>query len=80
LPRRCWRGETVRGLDSFITGNAKSERIGSDGVRGGRLADPAVCSEACKDVEIVFHEAALASVPRSVADPVPQTEIAWTPR
>ncbi len=36
----------------------------------GDLGDPAVCSVACKGVEIVFHEAALASVPRSVADPV----------
>ena len=35
----------------------------------GDLADPAVCARACAGVEIVFHEAALASVPRSVADP-----------
>ncbi len=34
------------------------------------LADPlATCAKACAGVEIVFHEAALASVPRSVADP-----------
>src|SRR5437868_13392089 len=36
---------------------------------GGDLADPAVCAQACEGVQIVFHEAALASVPRSVADP-----------
>jgi UDP-glucose 4-epimerase len=36
----------------------------------GDLADPAACAQACAGVEIVFHEAALASVPRSVADPV----------
>jgi nucleoside-diphosphate-sugar epimerase len=36
----------------------------------GDLADAAACAEACKGVEVVFHEAALASVPRSVADPV----------
>jgi len=36
----------------------------------GDLADPAACAEVCRGVEIVFHEAALASVPRSVADPV----------
>ncbi len=36
----------------------------------GDLADPAVCAGVCEGVEIVFHEAALASVPRSVADPV----------
>jgi UDP-glucose 4-epimerase len=38
--------------------------------RGGDLADPSVCATACEGVEIIFHEAALASVPRSVADPV----------
>jgi UDP-glucose 4-epimerase len=36
----------------------------------GSLTDPATCERACRDMEIVFHEAALASVPRSVADPV----------
>jgi UDP-glucose 4-epimerase len=36
----------------------------------GDLADPAACAKACAGVEIAFHEAALASVPRSVADPV----------
>jgi UDP-glucose 4-epimerase len=36
----------------------------------GDLSNPAVCAEACKGVEIVFHEAALPSVPRSVADPI----------
>jgi UDP-glucose 4-epimerase len=35
----------------------------------GDLADPEACAKACAGVEIVFHEAALASVPRSVADP-----------
>jgi UDP-glucose 4-epimerase len=36
----------------------------------GDLADPAVCDRVCAGIEVVFHEAALASVPRSVADPV----------
>ena len=36
----------------------------------GDLADASVCARACEGVEIIFHEAALASVPRSVADPV----------
>jgi UDP-glucose 4-epimerase len=59
------RGETVRGVDSFITGK-RENLVGLE----GDLADPAVCARACKEVEITFHEAALASVPRSVADPV----------
>jgi nucleoside-diphosphate-sugar epimerase len=64
------RGETVRGVDSFITG--KRENLGGlDGLEflGGDLAEPAICAQACEGVEIIFHEAALASVPRSVADP-----------
>lgn len=65
------RGESVRGVDSFITG--KPENLaGLEGMEfvSGDLADPAFCAAVCEGVEIVFHEAALASVPRSVADPV----------
>jgi nucleoside-diphosphate-sugar epimerase len=64
------RGEIVRGIDSFITGK-RENLIGLDGLEflGGDLADPVICSQACEGVEIIFHEAALASVPRSVADP-----------
>ena len=65
------RGESVRGIDSFITGK-KANLVGLEGMDflEGDLTDPAVCAKACEGVEIVFHEAALASVPRSVADPV----------
>ncbi len=65
------RGEVVRGVDSFITGK-RENLIGLEAMEflKGDLADPAVCAEACEGVEVVFHEAALASVPRSVADPV----------
>ena len=65
------RGETVRGIDSFITGR-RENLFGLEGMEfvEGDLADPAACAEVCRGVEIVFHEAALASVPRSVADPV----------
>ncbi len=65
------RGESVRGVDSFITGK-RENLVGLEAMEflEGDLADPAVCAAACNGVEIVFHEAALASVPRSVADPV----------
>ena len=65
------RGETVRGVDSLITGK-RSNLVGLEEMEfiQGDLADPAVCAKACTGVEVVFHEAALASVPRSVADPV----------
>jgi len=65
------RGDTVRGIDNFITGK-KANLVGLEAMEfiEGDLADPAACAKACAGVEIVFHEAALASVPRSVADPV----------
>ncbi len=65
------RGETVRGIDNFITGK-RSNLVGLEAMEfmEGDLADPAACARAWAGVEIVFHEAALASVPRSVADPV----------
>ena len=65
------RGETVRGIDSFITGK-RENLAGLEAMEflGGDLADPAVCTQACEGMDIIFHEAALASVPRSVADPV----------
>ncbi len=65
------RGESVRGIDSFITGK-RENLIGLEAMEflDGDLADAAVCAQACKGIEVVFHEAALASVPRSVADPV----------
>ena len=65
------RGEKVRGIDSLITGK-RSNLIGLEAMEfiEGDLNDSAACAAACKGVEIVFHEAALASVPRSVADPI----------
>jgi UDP-N-acetylglucosamine/UDP-N-acetyl-alpha-D-glucosaminouronate 4-epimerase len=65
------RGEQVRGIDSFITGK-RANLAGLEAMEfiEGDLADPAACARACEGVEVVFHEAALASVPRSVADPV----------
>src|ERR1039458_8394595 len=64
------RGETVRGVDSLITGK-RENLIGIEAMEflEGDLVDPAVCAKVCEGVEVVFHEAALASVPRSVDDP-----------
>jgi UDP-glucose 4-epimerase len=65
------RGESVRAIDNLITGK-RSNLVGLEAMEfiKGDLADPAACARACKGVEVVFHQAALASVPRSVADPV----------
>ncbi len=65
------RGETVRGIDNFIAGK-RSNLVGLEAMEfiEGDLADPAACAQACAGAEIVFHEAALASVPLSVENPV----------
>ena len=65
------RGVRVRGIDSFITGK-RENLAGLEAMEflEGDLAAPAVCARACEGVDIIFHEAALASVPRSVDDPV----------
>jgi len=65
------RGETVRGIDNFITGK-RENLVGLEAMEfiEGDLSEPRACERACAGVEIAFHEAALASVPRSVADPV----------
>jgi len=70
------RGATVRGLDNFETGNSENLSHLRNGPLAGRfellecdLRDPAATARACEGVDIIFHEAARPSVPRSVADP-----------
>jgi Nucleoside-diphosphate-sugar epimerases len=65
------RGDSVRGVDNFSTGKHEN-LVGIEAMEfvEGDLADPAVAARACEGIEIVFHEAALPSVPRSVADPL----------
>lgn len=63
-------GAKTRVLDDFSTG--KRENL--DGLQGvelveGSVTDPATCRAACEGVDYVLHQAALPSVPRSVADP-----------
>jgi UDP-N-acetylglucosamine/UDP-N-acetyl-alpha-D-glucosaminouronate 4-epimerase len=64
------RGDHVRGIDNFITGR-RSNLAGLENMEfiEANLTDPQQCADVCNGIEIVFHEAALASVPRSVADP-----------
>ncbi|HVA95509.1 MAG TPA: SDR family oxidoreductase [Candidatus Dormibacteraeota bacterium] len=65
------RGDSVRGIDNFSTGK-RANLAGLEGMDllEGDLSDPSVCARACEGVETVFHEAALPSVPRSVANPL----------
>lgn len=66
------QGETVRVLDNLSTGsleNLADFRHGIEFVEAD-LQNDAVVRNALKGIEVVFHQAALASVPRSVANPV----------
>ena len=65
------KDESVRGVDNFSTGK-RENLIGLDGLEflEGDLSDITVCERVCAGVEIVFHQAALPSVPRSVVDPL----------
>ncbi|MGH9471635.1 MAG: NAD-dependent epimerase/dehydratase family protein [Terriglobales bacterium] len=65
------QGHAVRGIDNFATGKREnlSRAPGIDFLEAD-LNDPAAVRTACRGVEVVFHEAAIPSVPRSVADPV----------
>lgn len=66
------RGEQVRGIDNFSTGNRENlaEVLPRIDFRQADLIDPAACAGACAGADYVFHEAAIPSVPRSVADPI----------
>ena len=64
-------GARVRILDDLSTGHLENiEEIGGevDFVQGS-VADVAVLDKVLEDVELVFHEAAIPSVPRSIENP-----------
>lgn len=65
------RGDRVRGLDNFLTGRAENiAHLGAGFELIERsLLDADALRRACDGVEVIFHEAALPSVPRSVQDP-----------
>jgi nucleoside-diphosphate-sugar epimerase len=66
------RGDQVRGFDNLSTGKLENLAEIRDRIdfRQADLRDQAAIQDACKGIDYVLHEAALPSVPRSVADPV----------
>lgn len=73
------RGDTVAGLDNLSTGRLENLK----GVEGkpnfefvqGDIRDESVLSRVCRGVEVVFHEAAMPSVQRSLQIPKEAYEI-----
>ena len=66
------RGENVRGVDNFATGKRENiaEISGRLDFREADLLDLDAMRQACQGMDYVLHQAAIASVPRSVADPL----------
>lgn len=66
------QGETVRVLDNLSTGSLENVAGFKNGIEfiQADLQDAGTVRQALEGVEVVFHQAALASVPRSVANPV----------
>ena len=64
-------GHTVRVFDNFSSGKHENltEVAGRIDLFEGDLSYPEEVLRACKDIEFVFHEAAVPSVPRSVEQP-----------
>jgi len=65
------RGEGVRVLDNFETGKRENLREVTDRIEliEGDIRDEATVQQAVAGVDVVYHLAALGSVPRSVKDP-----------
>ncbi len=70
----------VVGLDDFSTGSKRNltevlglvsrEQAARFRFHEGDIRDPEACARACEGVELVLHQAALGSVPRSIRDPL----------
>jgi UDP-N-acetylglucosamine/UDP-N-acetylgalactosamine 4-epimerase len=72
-------GNHVTCLDNFSTGKRENLKgfAGNSKFRliEGDIRNMSDCENAVRDVDIVFHEAALGSVPRSIKDPATTTDV-----
>ena len=70
-------GHSVRVLDNLFAGREANLEPFRDGVEfiKGDIRDAEVVNEITRGVDVVFHEAALGSVPRSVDDPITTHEV-----
>jgi UDP-glucose 4-epimerase len=74
------RGETVRALDNLATGHwGLLRRVVADASRvetiTADIRDASAVAAAMRGIDVVFHEAALGSVPRSVENPAESDEV-----
>jgi UDP-glucose 4-epimerase len=66
------QGDQVRGIDNLSTGKSENltEILDHIDFRKADLLDIDALHDACHDVDYIFHEAAIPSVPKSVLDPI----------
>jgi len=66
------RGDQVRGVDNFSTGNRENiaELLDRIDFREADIGDLDAMHKACAGVDFVLHQAAIPSVPKSVLDPL----------
>lgn len=73
------KGYEVRVLDNLFSGKEENIQVFAQDTRfefiHGDIRDPLVVKESIRDIDIVFHQAAIGSVPRSVEDPVTTHEV-----
>jgi UDP-glucose 4-epimerase len=71
------RGDKVRVIDNFFSGKRENlADVASDvDLQEGDIRDDAALERALAGVELVFHEAAIPSVPRSLVDPISSNEV-----
>lgn len=69
----------VRVLDNYSNGFRKNVALfeGNPALRviEGDIRDRQTCLDACKGIDIVLHQAALGSVPRSINDPITTNDV-----
>jgi UDP-N-acetylglucosamine/UDP-N-acetylgalactosamine 4-epimerase len=65
------RGARVRALDNLTAGRRDNlaQSLAEIEFIEGDIRDPGTCRTACRDMALAFHQAAVGSVPRSLADP-----------
>ena len=72
-------GNTVVCLDNFSTGKRENLKAFADNPRfkliEGDIRNYDDCIKAVENIDIVFHQAALGSVPRSIKDPITSTDV-----
>lgn len=77
-------GQEVVGLDNFATGHRRNllevqDKLGEKAARftfiEGDIRDRDTCAAAVQGVDVILHQAALGSVPRSMADPLASHDV-----